>query len=132
MQVKARAADLLTRTTKRKVAAVTMLVKARMKAADLLTRTTKTKRKRNQKEEMKRETKKKSLRIWKMKMKRETKKKSPRTWTMKMKTRTRSPRTTQKMKRKAKITGLAVRMEMARITKRRRRKTIVRTFDPFV
>merc|ERR1719217_672100 len=150
MQVKARAADLLTRTTKRKVAAVTMLVKARMKAADLLTRTTKTKRKRNQKEEMKRETKEKSLRIWKMKMKRETKmkkknlrtwttktkretkKKSPRTWTMKMKTRTRSPRTTQKMKRKAKITGLAVRMEMARITKRRRRKTIARTFDPFV
>merc|ERR1719217_1955406 len=81
---------------------------------------------------MKRETTKKSPRTWKMTMKRETKKKNPRTWTMKMKTRTRSPRTTQKMKRKAKITGLAARMEMARITKRRRRKTIVRTFDPFV
>merc|ERR1711907_295080 len=104
MKVKARAADLSIRTTRRKVAAVTMLVKARMKAADLSTRTTKTKRKENQKttaitkEEMK--TKKKNLRTWTTKTKRETRKKNP--------------RTTQKMKRKAKITGLAARMGMAR------------------
>merc|ERR1712224_691976 len=104
-----------------------MQVKAR--AADLSTRTTKTK------EKMKREATKKSPRTWKMKMRRETKKKNPRTWTMKMKmkreAKTRSPRTTQKLKRKAKITGLAARMEMARTTKRRRRRAIVRTFDPF-
>merc|ERR1712224_107359 len=109
MQVKARAADLSTRTTKTKE-------KMKREATKKSPRTWKMK--------MRRETKKKNPRTWTTKMKRETKKKNLRTWTMKMKmkreTKTRSPRTTQKLKRKAKITGLAARMEMARTTKRRR------------
>merc|ERR1712224_1057891 len=100
MQVKARmrAADLLTRTTKRKrkVAAVTMLVKTRMKAADLSTRTMKRKRKvavvamlakirmraadlSTRTMKRKRKENQKTTVITKEEMKREMKKKSPRT-----------------------------------------------------